>query len=144
MTRFLLDTNVVSDARKPLIGEPILNWLDQQLDEDLYISTFTIAEIVKGILLMPHGRTRMEAQSWFDGPLGPNELFRNHILPFDEAAALEWARLVAEGFRAGKPRGGLDMVVAATALAHGCTLVTANERHFEGVVEFVNPMRAAR
>ncbi|HEX3674657.1 MAG TPA: PIN domain-containing protein [Rhizomicrobium sp.] len=141
MTRFLLDTNVVSDAKKPHIGGPILEWLDQQNEEDVFISTFTIAEIIKGILLMPAGRKRMAVQSWFDGPEGPNVLFRSRILPFDEPAALEWAKLVADGFLAGKPRSGLDMIVAAIARANDCLLVTANERHFDGVIPFFNPMR---
>ena len=67
-------------------------------------------------------------------------MFRERILAFDEIAALEWGRIVAEGRRAGRPRSPLDMIIAATAIAHRCVVVTANQRHFEGVVEIFNPL----
>jgi predicted nucleic acid-binding protein len=63
------------------------------------------------------------------------------VLPLDERAALVWARLMAEGKARGRPRNPLDMIIAATAEANDCTLVTANERHFEGIALF-NPLRA--
>ncbi|HYB57056.1 MAG TPA: type II toxin-antitoxin system VapC family toxin, partial [Alphaproteobacteria bacterium] len=62
---------------------------------------------------------------------------------FDERAALAWARLMAEGTAAGRPRSALDMVIASTAVANGCTVVSFNDRHFRDVVEFINPARAA-
>jgi toxin FitB len=70
-------------------------------------------------------------------------LFAGRILPFDLKAAMEWARIMAEGTATGRPRSALDMVIAATAAANDCVVVTANERHFEGAVEFLNPLRAA-
>ena len=77
---------------------------------------------------------------WFAGPEGPQALFRDRVLSFDERAAIEWGRLIAEGRAAGRPRSPLDMLIAATAAANRCTVVTANERHFRDVVEFINPM----
>ena len=50
---------------------------------------------------------------------------------------------MADGRPTGRTRSALDMVIAATAIANGCTVVTVNERHFKDVVEFINPMRAA-
>ena len=141
MTKYLLDTNIVSNPSRVHPYPAIETWVGAQETEDLYIATFTIAEVRKGILMMAAGRKRNEIQAWFDSPAGPLSPLRDHILPFDEAAALEWARLIAEGFRIGKPRSGLDMILAATAVANDCLLVTANERHFEGVIDFINPMR---
>src|SRR5262249_28958766 len=94
-------------------------------------------EVWRGVLELPYGRRRDALQPWFAGPEGPQVLFRSRIFSFDEGVALEWARLIAEGRMLGRPRSPLDMIIAATALAHDCT---ANERHFDGVVEFLNPL----
>jgi hypothetical protein len=69
-------------------------------------------------------------------------LFAGRILAFDEAAALVWARLMADGKAAGRPRSALDMIVAAVAEAGGCMLVTDNQRDFVGM-PLINPLRAA-
>jgi predicted nucleic acid-binding protein len=64
-----------------------------------------------------------------------------YILPFDEAAALVWARLMAGGTTMGRPRSALDMIIAAVAEANDCVVATNNERDFAGVT-IVNPLRA--
>jgi len=143
VTRYLLDTNIVSDALKPRPSATIAEWVVRQDDDDLFIATLTIAEIWRGVLSMPVGRRRRELQTWFAGPQGPQALFRDRVLSFDERAAIEWGRIIAEGRNSGRPRSPLDMVVAATAAANDCVVVTANERHFQGAVEFVNPLRDA-
>jgi len=67
-------------------------------------------------------------------------LFAGRVLLFDEHAALEWARLMAEGTLAGRPRSAVDMIVASIAAAHGLTVATANERHFRDTgVPWINP-----
>ena len=60
-------------------------------------------------------------------------LFSGRILPFDEASALSWARLMAEGEAKGRPRDEMDMIIAAVAQANGCTIVTNNTRDFQGL-----------
>jgi predicted nucleic acid-binding protein len=50
--------------------------------------------------------------------------------------------MIAEGQLTGSPRSPLDAIIAATAVANDCVVVTANERHFRDVVEFLNPLRA--
>ena len=77
-------------------------------------------------------------ETWFEGPEGPSALFRNRVLPFDEAAALEWAKIMAEGTALGRPRSAIDMVIAASAAAHDCVVVTLNARHFRDVVEIID------
>jgi toxin FitB len=141
VTRYLLDTNILSEATKPQPSEAVIGWLGEQVDSDLFISTLTLAEIWRGILEKPAGRKRRDLNAWFDGPDGPRAIFMNRILPFDEAAALEWSRIMARGKVAGRPRSALDMIIAATAAINDCAVVTLNERHFEGVVEVLNPKR---
>lgn len=139
--RYLLDTNVVSEAVKPRPSPALLEWLGAQPDEALHISALTVAEIRRGILEKAPGQRRRELEAWFAGPEGPQALFAGRVLPFEERAALEWARIMAEGTAAGRPRSALDMVVAATAAAHGLTVATANEKHFRDTgVAWVNPV----
>jgi predicted nucleic acid-binding protein len=112
-------------------------------DGDLFISSLTVAEIRRGILDKPSGKKRQRLEAWFAGPEGPQSLFNGRILPFDEKAALLWARLMAEGRAAGTPRSDLDMIVAAVAEANECVIVTDNEKHFSGL-EVLNPLRTSR
>ena len=139
MTRYLLDTNIVSDAVKPSPSAALLAWLRDREDSELFISSITLAEIFHGILDKPAGRKRASLEEWFAGPRGPQALFERRILAFDERAALAWARLMADGRAKGKPRGEVDMFIAAIAQVNECVVVTNNARHFEGI-EIVNPM----
>ncbi len=140
MTRYLLDTNIISNVTKPVPSEPLLAWMADQVDDNLFIASLTIAEIRRGVLEKPAGRKRERLEAWFSGPDGPSALFAGRVLPFDEKAALIWARMMAEGTMKGKPRGALDTIVAATAVTHDCIVVTDNERDFADV-EVLNPIR---
>jgi toxin FitB len=140
VSRYLLDTNIISNAQKPVPSPSLAIWMGSRTDDELFISTFSIAEIWHGILEKPEGRKRRELEAWFDGPEGPQALFASRVLAFDTAAALIWARLIAEGTKAGRPRSALDMIVAATAEANGCVVVSDNERHFRGVCAMFNPI----
>ncbi|WP_413991584.1 PIN domain-containing protein [Labrys okinawensis] len=139
MTRYLLDTNILSNVIKPVPSEALLAWMAAQADEDLYIATFTIAEIWRGILEKPAGRKRGQLEAWFSGPEGPAALFVGRVLPFDEKAALLWAQLMADGTSRGRPRSALDTIIAAVGAANGCVVVTDNDKDFAGVDTF-NPM----
>ena len=142
MTRYLLDTNIISNATKTVPSDSLVAWMSEQADEDLFVSSLTVAEIWRGVLEKPAGRKRNELQEWFSGPDGPQTLFAGRVLPFDEGAGLIWAQLMAEGTATGRPRSALDMIKAAVAEANHCIVVTDNEKDFAGL-EIVNPMRAA-
>lgn len=139
MTRYLLDTNIVSEAVKPAPSPRLADWMSRQRDADLFIAALTVAEIHRGILEKPPGRRRADLESWFGGPEGPSALFAGRILSFDEAAAMVWGRLMADGKAIGRPRSALDTIIAATAIANDCVVVTANARDFSGV-DMLNPM----
>lgn len=140
MTRYLLDTNIISNAVKLQPSELLLAWMATQRDEYLFISSLTVAEIRRGILEKPRGKKRDALDAWFYGPEGPQALFVGRILAFDDKAGLIWARLMAEGKAAGRPRSGLDMIIAAVAGANECIVVTDNEKDFAGL-QIVNPLR---
>jgi len=142
VTRYLLDINIISNVTKPAPSAALVAWMAERADEDVFISSLTIAEIRRGVLEKPAGKKRRELESWFGGPEGPQALFAGRVLAFDETAALIWARLMAEGTAKGRPRSALDMIIAAVAEANDCVVVTDNESDFAGL-KIVNPMRIA-
>ncbi|WP_186374236.1 PIN domain-containing protein [Roseomonas gilardii] len=138
--RFLLDTNIISNVIKPAPSEALLAWMADQSDQDLYISSLTVAEIRRGILEKPTGKRRQQLETWFSGPEGPQALFAGRVLPFDEKAGLMWAKLMADGKARGRPRSALDTIIAAVGSANECVVVTDNEKDFQGI-EIINPLR---
>ena len=143
MSRYLLDTNIISNVTKAVPSESLLAWMAEQADETLYISALTIAEIRRGVQEKPAGRRRDQLEAWFSGPEGPSALFADRVLPFDEKAGLIWARLMVDGSTQGRSRSALDTMIAAIAEANGCIVVTDNKRDFDGVETF-NPLRHGR
>ena len=139
MTRYLLDTNIISHVLKPRPSDALLEWLAGQPDESLFIASLTLAEIRRDILEKPAGNRRDELEAWFAGPEGPQALFAGRVLPFDEAAALRWSDLMSDGKAKGRPRSALDTIIAAVAEAHQCVVVTDNEKDFAGIA-VVNPL----
>ncbi|MER2265668.1 type II toxin-antitoxin system VapC family toxin [Methylobacterium oxalidis] len=140
--RDLLDTNIVSNLVQASPSEPLVAWMAERNDEDLFIASLTVAEIRRGILEKPAGRRRDSLEAWFSGPDGPQALFAGRVLPFDERAGLAWAELMAEGTAQGQPRSALDTIIAAVAQANACVVVSDNETDFGGL-RVVNPLRGA-
>jgi toxin FitB len=140
VSRYLLDTNIISNVTRLVPSEALLVWMGEQADENLFIASLTVAEIRRGILEKPAGRKRDQLDAWFSGAEGPSALFAGRVLPFDESAGLIWARLMAEGTVKGKPRSALDTIIAAIAEANDCIVVTDNERDFAGI-DIINPLR---
>jgi predicted nucleic acid-binding protein len=141
VTHYLLDTNIISNITKPEPSESLVAWMSEQADENLFIASLVVAEIWFGVLGKPAGKKRAQLESWFAGPDGPQSLFAGRVLPFDQKAGLVWARLMAEGARAGRPRSALDMILAAVAEANDCIVVTDNEKDFAGL-KYINPIRS--
>jgi predicted nucleic acid-binding protein len=140
VTRYLLDTNILSNVTKPLPSQSLVDWMSDQSDDSLFISCLTLAEIRRGVLEMPAGRRRKQLEAWFSGAEGPQALFAGRILAFDERASLVWAQLMSESTAAGRPRSALDTMIAAIAMANDSVVVTDNERDFAGV-RTLNPLR---
>jgi toxin FitB len=140
VSRYLLDTNIISNVTKLTPSEALLAWMGEQADDNLFIASLTVAEIRRGILEKPAGQKRDQLDAWFSGPEGPSALFAGRVLPFDERAGLIWARLMAEGTAKGRPRSALDTIIASVAVANECVVVTDDEKDFPDVA-LVNPLR---
>jgi predicted nucleic acid-binding protein len=65
VTRYLLDTNIISDALKPQPSQPLSAWIENQKVEELFIASFSLAEIWRGVLTTPTGRRKRDLQVWF-------------------------------------------------------------------------------
>lgn len=135
---YLIDTNVVSEARKRDKANPgVIRFFEQAqvIGDPLYVSVITIGEIRRGIELIRHrGDTRQARQleSWLALLLRE---FENHILDFAHDEAQVWGRL-----RVPHPEKAIDKQIAATALTHDLTVVTRNLDHFEGLgARLLNP-----
>jgi predicted nucleic acid-binding protein len=136
---YLLDTDVVSALRrKDRLAPGALKWLQAQLVDELHISALTMMEIEVGIQRLERrdaGQASM-LRAWKDGLL--RREFRGRILDVDLAICERCAALHVPN-----PRPGIDALIAATAIVGRLTLVTRNERDFEGMpVAIVNPWSA--
>lgn len=122
---FLIDTDVLSALSKPERSPTVVAWLRQQRSTDIYVSVVTVGEIERGIAGQRH-RNRPFADAlaaWLDALVG---LYGERVLPVDLAVARRWGRLSAA-----VGHDGADLLIAATAIEHGLTVVTRNVRHFE-------------
>ena len=126
---WLLDTNIVSERRKPKPEPKVTAFFDAQPLNALYISVVSIAEIRFGIQLQEYPGRRAELNDWLTLTLRP--AFLKRILPVTEDILLKWRLLMEDGRRIGHTYSHPDLVLAATALHHGLTVVTRDRSDFD-------------
>jgi predicted nucleic acid-binding protein len=134
----LLDTNVLSELMKPAPEPAVIQWLDAQLDSQVFLPAITKAEIELGVALLPNGKrkdalTRL-ANALFDE-------FQDRILPFDAGVASYYAKLVATARKTGRAISVEDAQIAAITQANRLTLATRNTRDYEFIPDLllINP-----
>ena len=122
---FLVDTDVLSALRKRERNPNIAQWMAAQRTADLYLSVVSVGEIERGIARQERRNSAFARvlATWLDSVLA---LYGERILTVDLSTARRWGRLSdAIGHESA------DLLIAATALEHGLTVVTRNVRHFE-------------
>jgi toxin FitB len=134
----ILDTNAVTEPRKPLPNLGYMEWLRKQTPGTLFTTTVTVAEMLLGIETLPTGkRKEMIRRGVVDMAL---PLFDDRILEFGQNDAVEFAKIVAKARRAGNDIEFADAVIAAIAARRGLSLVTRNVKDFKGTgVQIVMP-----
>jgi predicted nucleic acid-binding protein len=134
----LLDTNVISEPLKLTADVAVLNWLDAQMIETLYLSTISLAELRFGIAALSPGKRRDTLHTSFEQRILP--LFAGRILPFDAAASEANAVLRARARAQGKAIAPADGYIAATAISHGLMVATRDTGPFEAAgLRVINP-----
>jgi hypothetical protein len=125
--RTLIDTDVLSEARKPDGHAMVKQRLAAAEPNDLFISVISIGEITHGIARLPAGTKRRELEAW----LGVTERhFADRILPIDRDIAQLWGEITAKAANAGRTLHAADGLIAATALHHGLRIMTRNVKDY--------------
>lgn len=122
--RYLLDTCVLSELARPKPDTRVAAWLDEQNEDDLFLSVLTIGELESGVEALPEAPRKARLRAWLRDDL--RQRFQHRLLPVTSAVAAEWGRLQAQARREGRPLPAVDSLIAATARAHGLVLVTRN------------------
>lgn len=136
----VLDTNVVSEAMKPEPHPAVLNWLNEQASQTLYLSSVTLAELLFGIGVLPEGRHKDRLTLALDGLLG---LFRDRVLPFDTDAARRYADLAVAAKAAGRGFPTPDGYIAAIAASRGFIVASRDTAPYEAAgVSVIDPCAA--
>lgn len=134
----LLDTNVISKPWKPVPDQAVVDWLDAQAIETLFLSAVTIAELRFGISALPSGKRQVILHDRLEGEVLP--LFAGRILSFDLAASQSYAQLMARARLSGKAIAKADGYIAATAAANGFGVAARDTSPFEAAgLSVINP-----
>lgn len=138
----LLDTNVMSEPLRQAPESRVIEWIDAQAMETLFLSAITVAELRAGVALLPAGKRRAGLQDNLEKRVLP--LFAGRVLPFDLACTQSYAKLMAKARTAGLAIGTADGYIAAIAAANGFAVATRDTRPFEAAgVTVINPWASA-
>ncbi|MEO5345558.1 MAG: type II toxin-antitoxin system VapC family toxin [Magnetococcus sp. YQC-9] len=134
---YLLDSNIVSETVRAKPSEYLMAWLEPQPQHSLFISVLTIGEIRRGVEKLSPVECQDHLRYWLGVEL--MHWFGNRILPIDKAVADRWGLLLG---RSQRTLPAVDSFLAATALQHGLSLVTRNEKDFRfPELTVINPWR---
>ena len=142
MNGWLLDTNVLSELRRPKPNPQVRTFIAAQPLEQLFISTVTLAEIRYGIDKVADPIRRAELSDWLVHKVRP--MFDQRTLEISEDVMFKWRLLVEDGRKAGHTFSQPDLIIAATALHHGLTVVTRDTDDYAlARVPLLNPWLAS-
>lgn len=135
--KYLLDTCVLSELVKANPEPKVVAWINSQAEETLFVSSITLAELLKGVSKLQDSLRKTALNKWISQI---QEEMTDRILSFDSSTADYWATLCASAEKAGKTLSVFDSLIAGTAIEHGLVIVTKNTRAFEAApVILLNP-----
>lgn len=134
----VVDTNVISEVMRPQPSPAVLNWLNAQDGNLLFITTVTLAEIGYGLRILPDGQRRWQLHSQFEQFV--TQAFEGRVLTFTASAARAYAEIMGHRKEVGHPMSLPDGQIASIAHAHGFAVATRNIKDFEDCgLELINP-----
>lgn len=134
----LLDTNVVSELMRAHPDANVLHWVGKQSADQLNLTALTVAEIRRGLALLPDGRRKNKLERAFQQFL--NQGFQDCILPFTSATSLVYAPIYRARIQSGLGVGELDLLIAAIAKEYQASLATRNTTDFDACgIKLINP-----
>ena len=140
MTGWLLDTNVLSELRRPRPEPKVIAFVAAKPLDSLFISSVTLAEIRFGIELVGDAARRAELNDWLTHKVRP--MFEQRVLPVTEDVMFKWRLLVEGSRKGGHTFSQPDLIIAATALEHGLTIVSRDTAEYERArAPVLNPWR---
>jgi predicted nucleic acid-binding protein len=135
---WLLDTNVLSELRRPRPEPKVVAFVADRPIESLYVSSVTLAEIRFGIELVAEANRRAELNDWLAHKVRP--MFDSRILPVTQDIMFRWRLLVEKGRKMGHTFSQPDLIIAATAIEHGLTVVTRDRDDYDKTLaSVINP-----
>ena len=138
MNGWLLDTNVISELRRPRPKAGVVAFVAAQPLEQLFVSAVTFAEIRFGIEMVSDPIRRAELNDWLDNRVRP--MFDRRVLSISEDVMFRWRVLVEDGRKTGHTFSQPDLIIAASALHHGLTVVTRDTADYARArVPLLNP-----
>ncbi len=139
---YVIDTNVASELMRPSPAPAVAAWISGRDAEKLYLTAVSEAELLYGVAIVPAGRRRNELETVMLRWLATG--FAERILPFDSAAARDYADIAAGRRSAGRPIAPADCRIAAIARCRGMAVVTRNVRDFGDIgIAVVDPWTAS-
>jgi predicted nucleic acid-binding protein len=142
VTNWLLDTNILSELRRRKPERKVIAFVAGQPLDRLFVSTVTFAEIRFGIELLPDANLRTELKHWLAHKVRP--MFEQRVLQISEDIMLKWRLLVEDGRKSGHTFSQPDLIIAATALHHGFTVVSRDvDDYTKAGVPIFNPWTEA-
>lgn len=138
MTGWLLDTHILFELRRLKPEPKVVAFIAAQPLEELHISAVTLAEIRFGIEILPEVTRRSELNNWLTHKVRP--MFEHRVLPISEDIMLKWRLLVEEGRKIGHTFSQPDLIIAATGLHHGLTIVSRDTSDYtKARINVLNP-----
>lgn len=140
MTGWLLDTNILSELRRPKPNAKVVAFVESKSLDLLFVSVVTLAEIRFGIEGVTDAARRAELNDWLTHKVRP--MFEERVLPISEDVMLKWRLIVEDGRKGGHTYSQPDLIIAATALHYGLTVATRDTAEFKRArVSVINPWR---
>jgi len=135
---WLLDTNVLSELRKPRPEARVLAFVESLPLDQVYVSVVTMAELRYGVELVADAARRADLSNWLTNVMRP--MFDQRVMPVTEDIMVKWRIFVEEGRKAGHTFSQPDLIIAATAAHHGMTVATRDRSQFDRAgVSVINP-----